>query len=289
MHKSLIKWLQVENTTKCNAWCPGCGRNKGGYELADDLVLEDLDMSRFEQVLQYFERLETVQFCGSYGDPAAAKHALEHVQLAKKYVNNIHIHSHGGLRTPDWWESLALELLDVKHQVYFALDGLKGVHEIYRQGTDFDKVLENAQAFIKAGGQAIWQFIPWAHNEHQIKDCIKLSQELGFKKFHIVRESLRTDFDAKHWRTGEPIDIRPWSRNHVHSKYDQENRTVGWADCRHLNVPSVYLNANGQLSPCCFFNKYRAVDKFESLDNIKIEIENQPHAQCLHSCGVSVK
>ena len=37
-----IKWLQVENTTKCNAWCPGCSRNNNGYGLSN-FVIEDLD------------------------------------------------------------------------------------------------------------------------------------------------------------------------------------------------------------------------------------------------------
>jgi len=285
MHESLIKWLQVENTTKCNAWCPGCGRNKDGYGLADNLVIQDLDLDKFEQVLKQFTRLQTVQFCGTYGDTAAAGNALDQIRLAKRYVNHIQIHTHGGLRNTDWWTELAYILAGSEHRVWFALDGLKGVHEIYRQGTDFDKAIENAQAFISAGGHAVWQFIPWAHNEHQMMDCLRLSQTMKFKKFHVIR-NVRKDFHARDYKTGEPIDIQPWSQDTANNKYEQSNRTVSWADCRHLTEPSVYLNANGQLSPCCFFNTHRAVDDFESLANIKIEIENnQPNQQCLHSCG----
>ena len=45
-------WLQVEATTKCNAWCAGCGRNNGGYGLKEDLVLEDLDIEIFESSIK---------------------------------------------------------------------------------------------------------------------------------------------------------------------------------------------------------------------------------------------
>ena len=37
-----IMWLHVEPTSRCNAWCPGCPRNKFGYGLTD-FVVEDLD------------------------------------------------------------------------------------------------------------------------------------------------------------------------------------------------------------------------------------------------------
>jgi sulfatase maturation enzyme AslB (radical SAM superfamily) len=212
MKVEAIKWLQVENTTKCNAWCPACGRNVNGFGLNPNLVVEDLDSDRFKQVLQLFPNLETIQFCGTYGDFAAAKNVLEHVALAKKYSRKIQIHTHGGIRDEKWWRELAVVLADIDHDIWFALDGLKGVHEIYRQGTDFDKTIANAQAFIAAGGTATWQFIPWEHNEHQIMACMKMSQDLGFKNFKFVK-SVRKDFEGRHWRTGESIMFNGWSKD----------------------------------------------------------------------------
>jgi len=179
-------WLQVENSTKCNAWCPGCARNQGGYGLNPYLVVEDLSTERFEEVLKKLPNLETIQFSGTYGDTMAANNVLEHIDLAIKYASKIQIHTHGGIRSSQWWTDLGTLLKDLNHDVWFCLDGLKGVHEIYRQGTDFDKTVANAKAFISAGGYATWQFIPWAHNEHQIKDCMRLSQQMGFKKVFLV-------------------------------------------------------------------------------------------------------
>ena len=86
MNPTDIKWIQVEATTKCNAWCPGCARNKGGYELADHLVVEDLDINRYAELLAQFPNLETVDFCGTHGDAIAAANIIELTTLTKKYA-----------------------------------------------------------------------------------------------------------------------------------------------------------------------------------------------------------
>jgi hypothetical protein len=280
-----IKWLQVENTTKCNAWCPACARNNDGFGLFDKFIVQDLDSKSFETTLQLFPNLEVIQFCGTFGDFAAAKNVDEHISIAKKYAKKIQIHTHGGIRDTHWWEKLASELSSVEHDVWFALDGLKGVHEIYRQGTDFDKTIANAQAFISNGGSATWQFIPWAHNEHQIMACIKMSQTLGFKKFKFVK-SVRKNFQGRHWKTGEPIEFRAWSQDKTFNKYEVPIRNqVLEKDCMHLSLPSVYLNATGNLSVCCEFNLNGQATTFEKLYDIKTELGTAPRKTCLQSCG----
>jgi sulfatase maturation enzyme AslB (radical SAM superfamily) len=281
-----IKWLQVENTTRCNAWCPACARNNNGFGLVNDLVIEDLSLTRFQEVLESFPKLETIQFCATFGDVIASPLVLAHIKLAKQHVKKLQLHTHGSLRTPKWWEELAKLLTDIEHDVWFAIDGLKGVHEIYRQGTNFDKVIANATAFINAGGKATWQFIPWEHNEHQIKDCMKLSQQLGFKKFKLIK-SVRTDFQGLHWKTGEPIEFRPWSQDNKFNLRDTvyKKDQVLEKDCMHLTLPSVYLNANGKISPCCEYNHQKQFDKLIDLPDIKIEINSTPNKICLHACG----
>lgn len=286
MNPADVKWLQVENTTRCNAWCPGCDRNIDGYELRPGLVIEDLDTERFREILSEFPNLETIQFCGSFGDTMAALNVNEHIDLAKAHAKKLQIHTHGGIRNTDWWTELAIKLKDIDHDVWFALDGLKGTHEIYRQGTEFDKTIANARAFINAGGHATWQFIPWAHNEHQIKDCIKLSQEIGFKKFKLVF-SVRKNFQGRHYQTGQPIEFRPWSRDKTTNKleYIKVKTQVKQSDCHHLTQSSLYVNANGKLSHCCYFNFARMYDSCQDIEDITQELDQQPHTKCLNWCG----
>ena len=288
MNPETVRWLQVENTTKCNAWCPGCGRNKGGFGLADNLVIEDLDLTRFRRVLEMFPNLETIQFCATYGDAIAAHNIIDHVQLAKQYAKKIHIHTHGGIRNTKWWAQFAEILKDVNHEVWFAIDGLAGVHEIYRQGTNFDNTLNNAKEFINAGGYAVWQFIPFAHNEHQIKDCMRLSQKLGFRRFKFVH-TVREKFQGRHYRTGEPVDFQPWSGSKTTNPNQLilERTSLTVNDCRHVSQNSVYLNANGSLSPCCYLNTSRTVDN-DQFPDIEKEINTKPSRECLTLCGNGV-
>jgi hypothetical protein len=44
-------------------------------------------------------------------------------------------------------------------------------NNLYRQDTEWHKVIANATAFVAAGGHAIWRFIPFDHNQHQEQDC----------------------------------------------------------------------------------------------------------------------
>jgi sulfatase maturation enzyme AslB (radical SAM superfamily) len=285
MLASDIKLLQVENTTRCNAWCPACVRNQNGYGLTPGLVLEDLSTQRFAEVLEQFPNLETIQFCGTYGDTMAAQNVLEHVALAKTHCRKLQIHTHGGIRSESWWTEFAYLLQDIDHDVWFCLDGLKGVHEIYRQGTDFDKTIANAKAFISAGGNATWQFIPWAHNEHQIKDCMRLSQQLGFKKFKFVF-SVRKKIQGRHWQTGQAVEFLPWSKDAELNPLNKKNLYLEEKNCRHLTQPSVYLNANGQLSACCFFNTQMCSNTLDGLPDIKnLNAIGQAPTTCVEWCG----
>jgi hypothetical protein len=286
MQAADVKWLQVENTTKCNAWCTSCGRNNGGYGLRDDFVDHDLSIERFTEVLDQLTNLHGIQFCGTYGDSCASTLSMQHFELACARADQVNIHTNGSLRSTVWWAEVA-NLLTTnveKHEVWFTLDGLAGTHEIYRQGTNWQKTIDNATAFINAGGHAVWQFIPFAHNEHEIMQCIKLSQQLGFKTFKFVRD-VRYPYQSRHYQTGEIISILPWSKDQQMSKYEQPNRTVTESECRHLQQPSVYLNASGKISHCCFFNKHRAVDSIVQLPDMPSELASNPNQQCLLSCG----
>ena len=281
-----VKWLQVEATTKCNAWCPGCGRNKGGYQLADDLIIEELDVDRYTEILKQFPNLETVDFCGTYGDAIASSNIVELTTITKQYAHKITVRTNGSLRTTKWWKQYAELLQDIDHEVWFCLDGLADTHSIYRQATNFDTIIENAQEFIRSGGNAVWQFIPWRHNEHQIADCIKMSQQLGFKRFEL-KKRVRDNFETRHYQTGIPIEIRNWSQDKKFNVLKLEKNIVHKENCMHLTLPSVYLHSNGQLNVCCFFNKHGTKNSLSELPDIESYINNgiELPTVCRNSCS----
>lgn len=265
MNNTDVKWLHVELSSKCNAWCAGCSRNNNGYGLSDLVNEQDLKIDRLAYLLEQLPNVETVQLCGTLGDPIASATVVEAIDLIKRYAKKIQIHTNGSLRNKTWWQNLAQKLQDINHDVWFGIDGLAGVHEIYRQGTDFNKIIDNATAFIEEGGYATWQFIPFAHNEHQIKDCIRLSQKLKFKKFKIA-DFCRREQTAKNYKTGEEYMLSP-STKHTPStvKIVTSGKTVTESDCMFLSYPSIYVNADGTISNCCFFGPYIKFDNLEEM------------------------
>ena len=71
--------------------------------------------------------------------------------------------------------------------VFFGLDGTDQKSlEKYRIGSNFKKVQRNWRAFIKAGGNATWQFIVFEHNEHLLEQAEQMSKDEGFKNLHSI-------------------------------------------------------------------------------------------------------
>jgi MoaA/NifB/PqqE/SkfB family radical SAM enzyme len=283
-----VKWLHVEPSTRCNAWCSSCSRNKNGFGLTD-FVIEDLQAERLKEVIELLPALHTVQFCGNLGDPCASKIIDDQLAVVKDKNLNLQLHTNGSLRNTEWWSQLA-NIFQDKIEVWFAIDGLEDTHAIYRQGTSWQKIIDNATAFMQQGGRAIWQFIPFAHNEHQIKQCMKLSTQLGFRRFEFVKTA-RYKTEPRHYQTGEQLDIKPWSqhesqwrrRGGILDKIQKkiEKTTVLEKDCMHLAMPSIFLNANGIISPCCYFGQNPL-----SKNNIKEQFSKKEfQKRCLSSCG----
>ncbi len=273
-----ILWLHAEITTKCNAHCPACARNNNGFGLREGLVLLDLSPVRFKEILDILPNLQTVQLCGTYGDPISAKYIDQIINLIVQRKLELRIHTNGSLKTKNWWQKLATKLAGTKHSVIFGIDGLEKVHEIYRQGTNFNKIIENAKSFISAGGNAEWQFLLFEHNKHQVKDCIRLSQQLGFKKF-IPMKSIRIPTPAYHYKTGKPYEIK--AENSFYEKFNNGTKIVTSEDCMHLNLQSIYINANGMITPCCYLRDWHYED-----NNIDIEITSgKPNTTCQSLCG----
>jgi MoaA/NifB/PqqE/SkfB family radical SAM enzyme len=286
-----IKWLHVEPTTRCNAWCSSCPRNNNGFGLSDRLILADLKIERLKLILDSATALEHVIFCGNYGDPCASKIIDEQLKLVKDKGVSLQFHTNGSLRTTSWWNQLA-KLFEGKIEVWFGIDGMEDTHSIYRQGTNWQKIIDNASAFINAGGRAVWQFIPFAHNEHQATDCLKLSQKLGFKEFRFIKDA-RYRKKSFHYKTGKEIDIKPWSGhnltwkrkrngflNNIQDTNYKKNK-VEFNDCVHLVFPSLFLNAQGTLTPCCMYTE-QDIKNFD----IQQDFDNKNwKPTCLSNCG----
>ena len=182
---SQIDEYQLEITTYCNASCPQCPRNINGGEVNPYLTLQHLSRESIDKAFtpELCNRLRQVFFCGSYGDPIVHPDFLEIIKDFRRKNPRlwIYIHTNGGVHDTDWWEKLAV-LINHNGKIDFGIDGLEDTNHLYRRGVRFEKAINNAQAYIKTGGKAQWNFIVFKHNQHEIENAKLLSQIIGFEK-----------------------------------------------------------------------------------------------------------
>ena len=197
-----IKQIHLELTDKCNAGCPQCPRYiDHGSKLNPYLPLDEITLDQFKK---WFPRpiisnIERVYACGNYGDPIMARDTLEIFQYIRYNSPEcgIAMHTNGSARSREWWTDLAkLMTCNIRTDAtIFSIDGLEDTNHLYRRGTDFNKIINNAKIFIDAGGLAKWDFIVFRHNEHQVEDARQIAKELGFINFNVKRTTRWPMFD----------------------------------------------------------------------------------------------
>lgn len=274
-----VRDMHVEITNRCNAACPMCARNYFGGKTKEDLILDEWSKTDINNIFNsQFPNLENVMFCGTHGDPCVAKESLYAIERIKDTTNaTVEFYSNASLRTPEWWTELGRMMQDKKpdHWHYrkndlaiFSIDGLADTNHLYRKGTDFEKIMANAEAYLAAGGIARWDFIVFKHNEHQVDEAEALAKKMGFKQFRI-RKTSRFDYSPDgpdKWRVNnkngeteyylEPpseeyrnLESDKWSNIDDVEKYFNETQI----DCLYKNeFKRIYVNAYASVFPCCY-------------------------------------
>ena len=272
-----IQQVQIELTTRCNARCPMCMRNYRGFDYNGGYPETELSLSDIQKILapEFLNQLRSVKFNGNLGDFGLASEALEIVHWLVDQSVRVYINTNGSMRTPSWWAQLAQPGVSIG----FALDGLADTHSLYRQDTNWHTVIKNAQAFIDAGGDAIWRFIPFDHNQHQEQECKQMARELGFARFENIDEGrnrgpVYTRTGQFSHRLGQPFtslkpgqneptqpDVRELLASHVtwfnHQtvKCDKDTQPLNLI-CQHNRLRELYIAADGSVYPCCFLGFY---------------------------------
>lgn len=242
-----VKVLHLEPTSKCNAACPQCSRfDIDGIKLVKHLQLKDLTLEKIKSTLStdFVVNLNKMFMCGMNGEPAASKYCLQIYDWFREINPSITLgmNTNGGLRSKNFWNELGKRLNNITDYCVFSIDGLKDTNHIYRRNVDFNKVIENARAFIKNGGRAHWDMLIFKHNEHQIEECKQLAKSLGFVAF---RAKVSRRFLSKPIAGIEP----PLS-------YDVKLIKSTKINCQALQDNSLYMDYLGNLKPCCFLSNH---------------------------------
>ena len=273
-----IDEYQIELTTYCNAACPQCPRNINGGRINPHLKLEHLSRSVINQAFttELCNRLRQIFFCGSYGDPIMHPDFLDILWDFRQKSPKLwlYMHTNGGAHDVEFWRETAY-IMNGYGQIDFNIDGLVDTNSIYRRNTDFNKIIENATAFINAGGRAVWNFIVFEHNQHQLEEARALSKQLGFADFTFRNTGRflnhKTMETFNEWpvlnRQGKKIySIKPTTSVHKNQSIERLPelkkefsdmkdyfRTVE-INCDSLQHKRVTINAHGLELPCNMLN-----------------------------------
>jgi MoaA/NifB/PqqE/SkfB family radical SAM enzyme len=280
-----IRSVQLDHTSRCNLACPQCARtpSSSNYRLLPekkDLTVQDYEII-FDPFIKRASSIKIVHV-GNFGDVIASP-TFDSVTdwCVDHNLTNQNIHTNGSLRTPDWWADLARKLPQA--QVVFSIDGLNDTNHLYRIGSDYEKILENARAFIDAGGKANWNFLIFEHNYHQVEEAKKIAKKMGFFEF---REKQTSRF-AIHNKTKETVvkpdkrkkvftkehEIKDIHNNTSRKKLDELKEKYGDLEtyfkktkitCKSLenNKNLVYVDFDMRVWPCCWMGTEGYVYKF---------------------------
>jgi MoaA/NifB/PqqE/SkfB family radical SAM enzyme len=262
-----IKTVHLETTSRCQASCPMCVRNLHGGIENPWLELDEITLAQFKEwfPIEFIKQLNRLYMCGNTGDPIVAKDTLEIFKYLREVNPAIHLsmNTNGSAKDIKWWQELAI----VGVRVIFGIDGLEDTHTLYRIGTDWHKIITNAQHFIHAGGEAEWHMLVFKHNEHQIDECQSTANNIGFNKFTTKHTSRFSDNDKTVLNKDGTTShiLQPSSRSQTLAKklidYNAQENTV--INCKALEEKSIYINAHGEVTACCWLD-FRAVPPFNA-------------------------
>ena len=266
-----IKVLHLEPTDVCQATCALCARETDVN--FDKKSQHHLDMQKIIKVFDAdkIAALDKMFMCGNYGDPAAGRYTLDIYQQFRKINPDIVLgmNTNGGLQNTIWWHELGRMFNQSQDYCVFSIDGLESTNHLYRSGVDWRRLMHNIEAYIAAGGVAHWDMLVYQHNQHQVEECEQLARDLGFSWFRAKV--------SKRPLVGYLRAPQGWS---------PIEQSQGPIQCHALDEHSVYIDAQGRVSPCCWLGS-RQQDFIEDFQAIQLSWATEPNPVCKQTCSTT--
>ena len=266
-----IQVLHIEPTDVCQAACPMCAR-----ETDANFDKSSKHHLRVEHIQRHFSdrvisKLEKMFMCGNYGDPAAGYYTMDIYNYFRKINPEITLgmNTNGAIQSTFFWHALGRLFNKPEDFCVFSIDGLEDTNPVYRKNVDWKKLMSNAEAFIAAGGSAHWDMLVYKHNQHQVDDCEQLARDMGFKWFR-AKVSKRGFTDRLEFPIG-------WQEPVVKQ---------GPIKCHVLEEKSMFIDAQGRISPCCWIGATQQDFVKDDLKTIKLTWSTDtPNSVCKATCS----
>jgi len=290
-----INHINAELSNYCNAACPMCARFDHEQKLIPSITNNShtsLDDIKYRIGKRVISNLKIFRSCGNVGDGTMNPECLEIYQHVKELnpETGLSITTNGGARTPEFYKSLA----ELGVNVTFSIDGLEDTNHLYRRNVRWDKIMANAEAFIKAGGTASWDFLIFKHNQGQVEEAEALSRKMGFQTFTRKTTTRWDDFDSEgNWLQRDKLSVDGYelekptkeADQYAHSRDQKQRQTkASRIECHSYsgwNV-EIFLHANGNVSPCCWMGDLSIHESKNVIKDYKsVNIKHTPLEQIL--------
>jgi uncharacterized Fe-S cluster-containing radical SAM superfamily enzyme len=185
--------INVDTTHRCLLQCPFCLRQSEEYgkSMISDYRKSygDLKPNELKKIIGFMKH--GISFCGQISDPIYHKDfilLLESIEDATN-VDKIEIHTNGSGKKQEYWDKLVdvAWQLPTKVEWHFGIDGIDEKSAIHRVGQDFHSAF-GAMKYVASRQKkepwaerwrVIWQYIPFAYNEHDILKAKEIADEIG--------------------------------------------------------------------------------------------------------------
>jgi len=272
-----IKMVHLEVTQRCQAACPMCDRNENGGPDNKHITNAELSLEDCKRIfpIEFIQQLDTMYMCGNLGDPIVARDTLEIFKYFREHNKDmwLSMNTNAGAKDETWWCELA-QVFGRMGTVIFSVDGLSDTNHLYRQNVVWPNVERNMKAFIDAGGRARWDYIIFAHNEHQVEEAEALANEWGCERFQKKKsgrfivasgETQKDSHQAQNRKGEKTTEIKkPTSeenQNLALLKQKEIEKSYGSMrdyydkcsiNCKAIEKKEIFVTAEGLLMPCCW-------------------------------------
>jgi len=239
--------MAIEPTTACNLRCPHCPSGLKSFSRDTGKI----SMESFEKYIDdvhYTTAYLTLYF---QGEPYLNPKFYDLVTYARKKRIFVATSTNAHFLDKKRAEKTIASGIN---QIIISIDGLsQETYEKYRLEGHLDKVIEGTQNLIEAKKKAkgntthiIWQFIVFAHNEHEV-DAVKAEADrLGVDEVRIKSAQIYDDGNSAEWLPTNP----KYRRYNVDGK-KLKLKAAMTGHCKRLWTNPV-VTWDGKVVPCCF-------------------------------------
>ena len=291
----MLKKVELEITSDCNAACPGCARTLNKELLQIDSFTFD-DLKRIFPAGDY-SGVE-FKFCGVLGDPIVNPDCLKMIEWLVYNGGYCEVSTNGGYNSAEWWSRLGQVASAYPGKVYihFCIDGYKETNHIYRVNTKWNVIERNIRAYSNTAPalSASWIYIVFDHNEHELEIAKQTAEELGFrfatrtgmrnsyhqwiaklgKKNAPIEKKITTTGTKEHSKKEVVKDLDKFIAEYKTKKADKQktNEIVNSIVCKYIHEDEIFIASNQTMWPCCFLwdsafkNSEHIVDKLNAFE-----------------------